>query len=78
MTAKEERQRLAKHVSYARGWLALGNVDEAALELEEVPPALKLDPLLLSCRCELYSAAAQWDMLASMAKHLVGVEPLEP
>lgn len=78
MTAKEERQLLERHVSYARGWIALSNVEEAALELEEVPPSLKLDPLLLSCRCELYFVAQQWDLLAATAKHLVGVEPLEP
>lgn len=78
MIPAEEKQKLEKHLSYARGWLALGKIDEAALELEEVPHALKLDASLLSVRCELYFAAQQWDMLASIAKHLVGVEPLEP
>jgi predicted Zn-dependent protease len=78
VTPKEEKQILAKHLSYARGWLELGKVDEAALELEEAPAGLKLDPSLLSFRCELYFAAQQWDMLATIAKHLVGVEPLEP
>jgi tetratricopeptide (TPR) repeat protein len=78
MTAREEKQSLEKHLSYARGWLELGKIDEAALELEEVPPGLKLDPSLLSFRCDLYKSAGQWDMLASISKHLVGVERLEP
>ena len=78
MIHAEEKQKLEKHLSYAKGWLALGKIDEAALELEEVPHGLKLDPSLLSFRCDLYKSAGQWDMLASISKHLVGVEPLEP
>jgi tetratricopeptide (TPR) repeat protein len=78
VTPKDSASLLAKHLRYANGWLELGNLDEAALELEEIPPELKLNQCVLVFRCKLYHAAKQWDMLADVAKFLAEAIPTEP
>ncbi|MDP2324117.1 MAG: hypothetical protein Q8N51_08815, partial [Gammaproteobacteria bacterium] len=78
MNPKEATYLLEKHLRYANGWLELGKLDEAALELEEIPAELKLDRRVLDFRCTLYREAAHWDLLADVAKVLAEAIPTEP
>ena len=52
-------------------------LDDAALALEEIEPEDKTRNEVLEARVSLYMAAKKWDMAASVASHLVKVEPEE-
>ena len=64
-----------RHVLASSGYLELGNVDDAALALEEIAPEDKTRTEVLGARVVLYIAAKKWDMAAAVASHLVKVEP---
>ena len=49
--------------------------DAAALVLEEIAPEDKTRNEVLGARVNLYMAAKKWDMAATVASHLVKVEP---
>jgi lipopolysaccharide biosynthesis regulator YciM len=51
--------------------------DDAALVLEEIAPEDKNRNEVLGARVNLYMVAKKWDMAASVASHLVKVEPEE-
>ena len=52
-------------------------IDDAAMVLEEIAPEDKTCNEVLEARVNLYLAAKKWDMAASVASHLVKVEPKE-
>jgi lipopolysaccharide biosynthesis regulator YciM len=49
--------------------------EAAALVLEEISPEDKTRTQVLRARVVLYMAAKKWDMAATIASHLVKVEP---
>ncbi len=50
-------------------------LDDAALALEEIEPEDKTRTEVLGARIALYITAKKWDMAATVASHLVKVEP---
>ena len=52
-------------------------LDDAALVLEEIAPEDRTRNEVLGARLGIYMAARKWDMAASVASHLVKVEPKE-
>jgi lipopolysaccharide biosynthesis regulator YciM len=66
-----------RHVLASSGYLELGMFDDAALVLEEIAPEDKNRNEVLGARVNLYMVAKKWDMAASVASHLVKVEPEE-
>jgi Flp pilus assembly protein TadD len=50
-------------------------LDDAETALEEIAPEDKNRNEVLGARVALYAAAKKWDMAASVARHLVKVEP---
>ena len=50
-------------------------LDDAALALEEIEPEDRTRTEVLGARVVLYIAAKKWDMAATVASHLVKVEP---
>ena len=66
-----------RHVLASSGYLELGMIDDAAMVLEEIAPEDKTCNEVLEARVNLYLAAKKWDMAASVASHLVKVEPKE-
>src|SRR4029077_5553444 len=63
------------HVLASNGYLELGMFDAAALVLEEIAPEDKTRAEVLGARVALYITAKKWDMAATVASHLVKVEP---
>lgn len=59
----------------AEGYLELGMLDHAALELEKVPLEARTGEELLSMRCRIFIAAKQWEASRDVAKHLVAKNP---
>jgi Flp pilus assembly protein TadD len=64
-----------RHVLASSGYLELGMLDDAALALEEIEPEDKSRNEVLGARVVLYIAAKKWDMAATLASHLLKVEP---
>ena len=60
------------HVLASSGYLEF---DEAAQVLEEIAPEDKTRTEVLGARVALYITAKKWDMAATVASHLVKVEP---
>lgn len=67
-----------KHLLAASGYLELGMLDEAALEIEEIPPEEKMRREVLVMRLEIYRSAKAWDAMEAVANHLTCLEPEEP
>lgn len=59
----------------AEGFLELGMLDHAALELEKAPPEVRTEEDVMSLRCQIFMAAKQWVAARDVAKHLVAVNP---
>ena len=64
-----------RHISAASGFLALGMLDDAANELEEIPPVLKRSPEVVAIRVEIYRAASKWEEMAMLSRQLVKMRP---
>jgi tetratricopeptide (TPR) repeat protein len=60
--------RTHRHLEYARGYLELGLINEAAEEIEAISGDDRLSFDVLRFRVDLYFAAKQWDMVAAVAK----------
>src|SRR5689334_3230218 len=57
----------------AEGYLELGMLDHAALELEKVPAEDRTGEGVMSLRCQIFMAAKQWAAAQEVAKHLVAI-----
>lgn len=68
----------AHHFRAAQGWLELGNHIEANAELENIAPALRSHPEVLSLRFEIYSKAGRWDYAAEIAQAISKMLPENP
>ena len=52
--------------------------DESALELEKMPPDDRRRSEVYGFRVNLYMAAKRWEAAATVAKHMVKVDPHKP
>jgi tetratricopeptide (TPR) repeat protein len=66
------------HLRAAQGWFELGNHIEANAELENITPALRTHPEVLSLRFEIYSKAEKWDYAAEIARTIADMLPNNP
>ena len=66
------------HLAAAQGWLELGNLGEAACELDEIPPKLRVHPDVLDIRWEIYARAGQWDACLDIGIALTELAPKRP
>lgn len=67
-----------RRVSYARGYLELGMVAEAAAELEQIPLAADEPIDVLGLRVAVLQEQKNWPALQSSAAELVRRQPEEP
>ena len=66
------------HLSAAVGWLGLGNVAEAGIELDKIAPQFGSHPDVLAVRCDIQLRAGNWDAATEIAMTLTRLEPEEP
>ena len=64
-----------KRLGYVRGYLALGLVNEATLELEKVEVGDREAIEVRAVRVELHVAAKQWELVLEIAQPLCEVSP---
>ncbi|MCI0534995.1 MAG: tetratricopeptide repeat protein [Verrucomicrobiales bacterium] len=63
------------HLSFAIGWMELGNVEEAQIELAKLTPEIANHPDVLEVRWAIAAAAKDWPTAVGLAERLVEVEP---
>jgi predicted Zn-dependent protease len=63
------------HLDAARGWLGLGNPQEADAELDNLTPALKTHPDVLEVRWHICAYSKQWDGCVAVANDLIKLAP---
>lgn len=66
-----------RHLSYARGYLELGLVAEAAAELERLPPAVRTGLEATAIRLAILQEQQNWPALRDEARRLVQLHPEE-
>jgi predicted Zn-dependent protease len=66
------------HLSSAQGWLELGNVLEAAAELEQIAAGLQDHPEVLEVRWQVSAEAKKWEHCLELADLLIRLAPLRP
>ena len=66
------------YLSAAEGWLELGNLLEAEVELEKIAPQLRGHPAVLSVNYDIHAVAGKWDAAAEIAGRLVKSMPDQP
>jgi tetratricopeptide (TPR) repeat protein len=66
------------YVLAAQGWLELGNLGEAKVELGRVAPALSQHPHVLEVRWQLLGAEKQWEAALQIAAALIEQDPDDP
>lgn len=59
----------------AEGWLELGNVDEAKVELESASPELREHPAMLEMRWQICAKESRWDAAKELAQVIVAQMP---
>ncbi len=62
-------------INAVQGWLGLGDVQSAALELEELPQAFQAHPLALKTRARVLMASKDWDGLVDVSRNLLLQNP---
>src|SRR5438105_2728186 len=66
------------HVQAAQGWLELGNLEAARLELEQVSQDHKQHPTVLQTRYNIFFAEGDFESAATIARTLCEVRPNIP
>lgn len=66
------------HLSAAMGWLELGDVTEAGVELGKIALQFHSHPHVLVIRYEICAKAGKWDAAAEIAGTLTRLEPKQP
>jgi len=66
------------HLSAALGWLGLGNVTEAGVELKKIAPEFRSHPHVLAVQYDVHALAGKWDAAADIAGTLAQLEPEHP
>jgi len=64
-----------KYLKSAAGFLEIGLLDDASLELENIPPELRSHSDVFGLRVSIYMAAKKWEEAATVAEHLTKREP---
>lgn len=64
-----------RHVSYARGYLGLEMLRQAAAELDAIAPADQSLPEVLGVRVDLHMAARQWERVVAVGRRLAEAYP---
>jgi predicted Zn-dependent protease len=67
-----------RHLDAAQGWLGLGNVKEAELELKSVGRKMSWHPEVLEVQWKIHSAAENWALAADVAEKLTLLLPFAP
>ena len=62
------------HLRAAHGYIELGMFEDANAELEEIDPFCRHLPEVLLARLAIYHGLEKWELLAVVAKKLVGME----
>ena len=65
----------AHHLSFAIGWMELGNAHEAHAELEKLTPAVGNHPDVLEVRWAICATERNWTSALHIAETLVETEP---
>ena len=66
------------HLSAAMGWLGLGNVAEAGVEMENIAPQYRSHPHVLAVQFDIYAQAGKWNEATEIAGTLAQQEPQHP
>ena len=61
---------MERHLNAAIGYLELGMLDEAAGELENLPPEGRTSSAVLCVRMEIYRSAKKWSLMEVVAREL--------
>ena len=67
----------ARRVQYARGFLELGMLVEAARELEAIEGAARINAQVMELQIDLHMAAKHWGLVVAMAQELTTRYPAE-
>ena len=65
----------SRHLSYAKGYIELGMVNEASDELEQIDWDDRLKAEVLAVRLDLYLATKNWELMVAMANALAKGNP---
>jgi Flp pilus assembly protein TadD len=66
------------HLSFAQGWLGLGNWREARDDIQRISSESRAHPDVLETTREIFAQAGKWDMAAETASAVVTLKPQEP
>jgi tetratricopeptide (TPR) repeat protein len=67
-----------RHLEAAEGWLGLGDVAEAKLELDAIPEPKHANPAVLQVRYLICARERQWAVCVGLAESIVRLEPKAP
>ena len=67
-----------RRISFAQGYLALGMVNEAAAELEQLPPSAAQQPAALAVRLAVLHEQKKWIEVRDLSRAMVQHTPGEP
>jgi tetratricopeptide (TPR) repeat protein len=67
-----------RHLEAAEGWLGLGDVAEAKLELDAIPVQKHSHPTVLQVRYLICARERQWEVCVDLAGSMVTLEPAVP
>lgn len=68
---------LRRHIEYARGYLTLGMLAEAASELEQAQPEERKSIDLLRVRIDLHMERKEWDNVIALAPEVCTATPAD-
>jgi len=66
------------HLRAAEGWLELGNLVEAQVELDSIAPELRTHPEVLAVHWEILSVTRNWAAALEVAATMIHVAPNDP
>jgi hypothetical protein len=64
-----------RHLQAAEGWLGLGLLNDATLELENIAPQLRSHPEVLAVRWHIHAAAREWEQAGDIARRIADLVP---
>jgi predicted Zn-dependent protease len=67
-----------RHLDAAEGWLGLGNLAEARLELEQISAPMQAHPEVLSHWYHVHEGAKDWESAVNVARQISHAVPEKP
>jgi predicted Zn-dependent protease len=67
-----------RHLEAAEGWLGLGDLGEAKLELAAIPEQKHSNPKVLQVRYLICAKERRWEVCVELAESMVQLEPAAP